>query len=249
MHQLLKVGVVIPARNEALAITEVVSELTKLVNPDGSKVIDHIVVCDNGSTDDTALLAQAQGAIIVKQAQAGYGIACLSAIAVMPEVDVLLFVDGDRSVHAEQSLRLLAGIAEGADLVLGARNLGQIEAGAMTVIQRFGNTFALRLVALIWGFRFHDLGPFRAIRRECYRSLAMQDEAFGWTMEMQIKAVQRGLRIREVAVDTRARLGLSKISGTLSGVIGAGLGILGKVWTLWRRERHAVAKALAISSR
>jgi glycosyltransferase involved in cell wall biosynthesis len=244
MYQSMSIGVVIPARNEQPAITEVVRGLLELRDCHNAQVIDHVVVCDNGSTDGTGQLASAAGASVVYEPRAGYGQACLTAVAAMPSVDVLLFVDGDRSVHSEQCLRLLQAIKDGADLVIGARNLGQVESGAMTVTQRFGNAFALLLVRLLWRFRFHDLGPFRAIRTRVYQSIKMQDPAFGWTMEMQLKAMQAGAHIVEVPVDTRARLGHSKISGTVRGVIGAGCGILGMVWTLWRRERHNRAEKL-----
>jgi glycosyltransferase involved in cell wall biosynthesis len=249
MFQGLRVGVIIPARDEAPAITQVVAGLIALHDVAGLSVIDTIVVCDNGSTDGTSALASRAGAQVVSEPLPGYGRACLRAMDVLqqqsPPVDVLLFVDGDRSVLPEQCLRLLTAIAQGADLALGARNLGRAEPGALTPPQIFGNAFAVFLVRLIWRARFSDLGPFRAIRMDAYRRLNMLDLSFGWTIEMQIKALQHGLRWIEVPVDTRVRLGKSKISGTVKGVIGAGIGILGMVVRLWWRERNCAKTALS----
>ncbi len=237
MFQGLRIGVVIPARNEAPAIAEVLVGLKAQRNADGSSLIDYISVCDNGSSDGTGAIAAGLGALVVREDRPGYGRACLSAIAALPKVDVLLFVDGDRSVLPQQCTRLLEAITSGADLALGARSLGSAEPGALTPPQIFGNAFAVWLIRLIWGVRFADLGPFRAIRSNAYQTISMRDESYGWTVEMQIKSVQQGLNWVEVPVDTRARLGVSKISGTVSGVIGAGVGILGMVWRLWQRER------------
>jgi glycosyltransferase involved in cell wall biosynthesis len=234
----LRIAAVIPARDEAPAIAEVVSALKRTCNPQGTPVFEVIVVCDNGSRDGTGALAKRAGATVVEQATPGYGLACLSAIAVLPDVDVIVFVDGDRSIYAEQCRVLLEPIAAGYDLVLGARTLGNIEQGALTLPQVFGNALAVTLIRWIWGVRFRDLGPFRAIRLEAYHRLKMRDRSYGWTVEMQVKAVQANLGCKEVAVDTRVRLGVSKISGTVRGVIGAGIGILGMIWRLWRRERY-----------
>jgi glycosyltransferase involved in cell wall biosynthesis len=250
MYAQLRIGAIIPARDEALAIAEVISGLRAVRHPCGSPVLDYIVVSDNGSTDATAKLARDAGAIVVGSTQAGYGHACLAAMGAMPEVDVLLYVDGDRSVYPEQVKRLLLGIAEGADLVLGARHLGSCEANAMTLPQRFGTRLAVSCIRAIWRAPFGDLGPFRAIRRTCYEALSMRDQKYGWTIEMQVKAFQKGFRCVEVAVDTRARLGRSKISGTVSGVIGAGVGMLSMIAKLWmrgRRERWNYVKALDAS--
>jgi glycosyltransferase involved in cell wall biosynthesis len=237
MYKHLKVGVIIPARNEELAISQVVTDLRDLRDEKNLAVIDHIVVCDNGSTDSTADQARAAGATVVYEAIPGYGRACLRAAEALKDIDVILYVDGDRSLFASQSLRLLEGIASGDDLALGARTKGHIEPGALTTPQIFGNRFAVFLIKHLWGVHFSDLGPFRAIRYSSYKKLVMEDKAFGWTIEMQVKAVQAGMVCHEYAVDSRCRLGVSKISGTFSGVIGAGKGILGMVFNLWWRER------------
>jgi glycosyltransferase involved in cell wall biosynthesis len=237
MFAQLKIGAIIPARDEELAIAEVVRGLSAVCHPCGSPVLDYIVVSDNGSRDATAELARKAGAMVVSSTQAGYGHACLAAMAVMPEVDVLLYVDGDRSIYPEQIKRLLLAIAEGADLVLGGRHLGTCETHAMTLPQRFGTRLAVHCIRLIWRAPFGDLGPLRAIRRSCYEALSMRDQKYGWTIEMQVKAFQKDFSCIEVPVDTRARLGKSKISGTVKGVLGAGYGMLSMIAKLWMRER------------
>jgi glycosyltransferase involved in cell wall biosynthesis len=233
----LRIGAVIPARDEALAIAHVVSDLRALRNDQGSAIIDHIVVCDNGSKDATAALAVSAGAAVVTEAKAGYGRACLAAIRVLPEVDVILFVDGDCSIVIAQTERLLTAIAQGADLALGGRHLGHIEKNAMTFPQRYGTRCVVHAIRWLWSAPFGDLGPFRAVRKRCYDELNMQDERYGWTIEMQVKAFQQGWHCVEVPVDTTARLGKSKISGTVRGVIGAAFGMLRMVAGLWWRAR------------
>ncbi len=248
MYQGLSITVIVPARDEAQAISEVVRGLGDILNDDASVVVDRIVVCDNGSIDGTGALAAEAGAIVVHEPQAGYGRACLRAIEHASDCDVLLFVDGDRSLYPQQMLRILDAIVDGDDMTIGSRTQGRIEPNGLTLPQRFGNRLAVFLIAIIWGYRYSDLGPFRAIRMDAYRALCMQDETYGWTVEMQVKALQHGFRVGERAVDTRARLGHSKISGTVRGVIGAGIGILGMIWRLWNRERRSVP-AISIQPR
>jgi glycosyltransferase involved in cell wall biosynthesis len=243
MYKNLKVGVIIPARNEELAISQVVSDLRDLLDDDGNRIIDTIVVCDNGSTDCTAEYARAAGALVAYEPTPGYGRACLTAASALPPVDVILYVDGDRSLFASQCIRLLDGIVNGDDLALGARTKGFIEPGALTTPQIFGNQLAVFLIRKIWRVGFSDLGPFRAIRYSSYQKIRMQDQAYGWTIEMQVKAVQAGMQCNEYPVDSRCRLGVSKISGTVRGVIGAGVGILGMVFRLWWRERSSKTTA------
>jgi glycosyltransferase involved in cell wall biosynthesis len=238
MYRSLTITAIVPARNEAEAIFEVVRDLWLVFDEEGNAVFDRVVVCDNGSTDDTAALAAAAGAVVVSESRPGYGRACLKAVEAAGDCDVLVFVDGDRSLYAEQALRLLDGIVHGEDMTIGSRTRGTIEPGALTLPQRFGNRLAVFLIAQLWGYRYSDLGPFRAIRMEAYRALQMRDETYGWTVEMQVKALARGFRVGERAVDSRVRLGYSKISGTVRGVIGAGIGILGMIGRLWMRERR-----------
>ncbi len=225
----MTIAVVIPALNEELSVGSVVEELLALENADGSPIIDDLVVCDNGSTDATAHCVLEAGGRVVHEGTPGYGAACLAAVAALKPSDVILFTDADRAFYARQALRLLTGIAAGADLVIGSRTLGNIERQALTTSQRFGNSLACRLIRLFWGQKMTDLGPYRAIRRTAYEHINMRDRAYGWTVEMQVKAIARGLQVVEVPVDTRRRVGKSKISGTVRGVIGAGVGILGMI--------------------
>jgi glycosyltransferase involved in cell wall biosynthesis len=227
-----RIGVVIPARNEEGPIGLVLADL-----PDW---VDAVVVADNGSNDRTAAVARAAGAIVVYEPQPGYGAACLAGIAALPRVDIVVFADGDRSDYVEDMAAIVDPIlidpklAGAADLVIGSRALGGREAGSMTVPQVFGNWLATRLIRLIWGVRYTDLGPFRAISRPALDRLGMADRTFGWTVEMQLKAIEKGLRVLEVPVRYRARIGVSKISGTVKGTILAGTKILSLI------GRHAV---------
>ena len=242
MYRGLTVGAVAPARDEERNIGAVVSELLALDNGAGGAVIDDFVVCDNGSTDATARCAEAAGARVAHQPTPGYGIACQTALRALAPVEVVLFTDGDHSFNAQQALRLLDAIADGADLAIGARPLGAIEPGALSAPQRMGNRLAGWLIRLLWGARVTDLGPYRAIRAAALARLHMRDVAFGWTIEMQVKAIQRGLTVVEVPVDTlRRRFGKSKVGGTLRGVIGASVGILGTIAALrWRQRSEGV---------
>lgn len=230
MYKGLSVGVVIPACNEEDNIGPVVSALLDLRTDVGSRVIDDVVVCDNGSTDATAAHAREAGARVVVEETPGYGRACLTAIAVLHPVDVVLFVDGDQSFEIRQALDLLAAIAAGADLAIGSRALGHMETDAMSMPQIVGNRVASLLIRLLWGQVITDLGPFRAIRADALQRLDMRDIAYGWTVEMQVKAIQLNMRLVEKPVNTRRRrFGISKVGGTLKGVIGASIGILGMI--------------------
>ena len=237
----MTVGAVVPARNEERNVGPVVAELLALRDGQGARLIDDVVVCDNGSTDATALRASEAGARVVRQDAPGYGIACLTALAALHPVDVVLFTDGDRSFEAAQGVRLLEAIAGGADLAIGSRVLGRMERGALSVPQIAGNRLAGCLIGLLWGRVVTDLGPYRAIRAEALRRLDMQDRTYGWTVEMQIKAIQHGLRVVEAPVDAlRRRFGRSKVGGTVRGVAGASVGILSMIARLrWRQTRVA----------
>ena len=238
MYGGLTVGVAIPALDEEASIGFVVADLRALRNSDDSPVIDDIVVCDNGSRDATGTRAAEAGARVVREECKGYGSACLAAIAELKRTDVVLFTDADHAFHASQAPRLLDRIATGADLVIGSRALGGSEPGAMSATQVFGNRLATALIRWLWRHRVTDLGPYRAIRTQALAALGMQDAAFGWTVEMQVKAIQQGLQVVEVPVDTRARIGKSKISGTVRGVIGAGFGILSMIAKLrWQQRK------------
>lgn len=225
MREGRRIGVVIPARDEEKAIARVVAAIPTWV--------DCIIVADNGSTDGTAAAARAAGAKVVSEPDAGYGAACLAGIEALPDVDIVAFIDGDNSDFPEDMADLVDPIITGsAELVIGSRVLGQVEAGALTPQQRWGNWLATRLLGLFWGVRFTDLGPFRAISSEALSRLAMADRTYGWTVEMQIKAAELDLKFVEVPVRYRRRIGVSKISGTIRGVALAGAKILSMI--AWR---------------
>jgi hypothetical protein len=219
-----RIAVVIPALNEEAAVVGVVTRVRAAL---GDR-LGQVIVADNGSSDTTAARAAAAGAVVVSEPRRGYGAACLAGLAAVEgEVDIILFLDSDGSDLVEDAPRLIAPVVDGtADLVIGSRVAGKIEPGAMTIPQRFGNWLAPLLVRLIWGVRYTDLGPFRAIRCDALDQLAMQDRDFGWTIEMQVRAAKQRLRIAEVATGYRRRIGISKISGTIRGVVLAGTKIL-----------------------
>ena len=238
MYRGLRVGAVVPARDEERNIGPVVRDLLALTGDAGAPTIDDLVVCDNGSRDETALRAREAGARVVHQDRRGYGIACLTALASLSPVDVVLFTDGDESFAAAHADRLLAAIAGGADLAIGSRVDGRSEPGALSLPQVAGNRVAALLIRLLWGRRISDLGPYRAIRSAALRRISMRDRAYGWTVEMQIKAIQHGLEIVETPVDTRRRRhGRSKVGGTIRGVVGASAGILSKIARLWVEQK------------
>lgn len=222
-----RVSVVIPALNEEKSIARVLRAL-----PLGR--LQEVIVVDNGSTDRTAEEAIAVGGPVrvVEESRRGYGQACLSGIAALDPCDIVVFLDADFSDHPEEIGRLVAPIARGRkDFVVGSRMSGRAERGALLPQARFGNALACALMRLIWGTRWTDLGPFRAIAYPALLSLGMNDRNFGWTIEMQIKASRMGLRCGEVPVSYRRRVGVSKITGTISGTFRAGWKIL---WTIFK---------------
>ena len=224
-----RAAVVIPVFNERESLPLVLAAIPE-------RLVDEIVVVDNGSTDGTAEAARRMRVgipiRIVREERRGYGRACLAGVAALAEnrPDVVVFLDGDYSDHPEEMALLLSAIDAGADLVIGSRTRGRSEPGALLPQARFGNALACTLIRWIHGHRYTDLGPFRAIRREAYERLAMADPTFGWTCEMQVKAVRRGLRVAEVPVSYRRRVGVSKITGTLTGTLRAGWKILKTVF-------------------
>ncbi len=219
-----RISLVIPALNEERSLPLVLAAL-----PAG--VLHEVVVVDNGSTDGTARVAREGGARVVEEPRRGYGQACLTGIAALDDPEVVVFLDGDFSDHPEELARVLEPILDDrADLVIGSRMTGNRERGALLPQALFGNWLATRLVRLFWGVHFTDLGPFRAIEANALRSLGMRDRDFGWTIEMQVKAAQRGLRCTEVPVSYRKRVGNSKITGTISGTVRASVKILGTIF-------------------
>ncbi|MSP61541.1 MAG: glycosyltransferase [Myxococcales bacterium] len=232
----LIVDCVIPARDEAGAIGGVIAAL-----PEG--VVRRVVVVDNGSRDRTAEVARSAGADVVSEPERGYGAACLAGIRRLTEgpegpPDVVVFLDGDHADDPREVAALLLPIARGeADLVIGSRTLGQSEAGALTPQQRIGNLVAVRMIGVLYRHQFTDLGPFRAIRFPSLCALGMRDRDYGWTAEMQVKALRGGLAVVEVPVSYyRRRAGVSKVASTVRGTIGAGYKIL---YTILR---YAVAR-------
>lgn len=194
-------------------------------------LIRDIIVCNNGSTDQTAQVAAAVGATVVNQPKKGYGNACLKGMEYIAQKtikpDIIVFLDADYSDHPEEMTLIITPITEGvADLVIGSRALGARESGSMTPQQVFGNWLATRLIQLFFNTSFTDLGPFRAIRYDKLLDINMIDKNFGWTVEMQVKAAKRKLRCVEIPVTYRRRIGVSKVSGTLKGTILAGYKII-----------------------
>ena len=224
--ELATVWVIIPALNEEESLPRVLGDLPP---------VGRTIVIDNGSTDRTAEVAVAAGAQVVQELQRGYGAACLRGLAEIEAAigagetapRVVVFLDGDYSDYPERLPDLVSPILAGqAKFVLGSRLLGHREAGAMPPQSIWGNRLACFLMRLLFGARYTDLGPFRAIDYQSLKSLGMVDQNFGWTVEMQIKAARAGLRTMEVPVPYRCRIGQSKISGTLAGTIKAGYKIL-----------------------
>ena len=240
------IAVIVPAHNEALSIGKVLSELNALQHPvTGLQLLTQVVVTDNGSQDDTAEIALAAGAQVINEQRLGYGYACLAALDYLHKQtnppDVVVFVDGDHSVLCEELFSLVEPINEGYDLVVGCRTGRLQEQGALGIHQQFGNRLASALIRLFWQQPVNDLGPFRAIRHSALMALNMQDKRFGWTVEMQVKAIQVGLRYTEVPVSTLRRIGVSKISGTVRGTIGAAMGIFGTIFRLYLRQSTFLA--------
>ena len=222
------IDVVIPAFDEEDSIGLVLGDVPR-------EWVRRIVVADNNSRDRTAAVAREHGAIVVPAPRQGYGSACLEGLRHLREhgpPQIVVFLDADYSDHPEELPRLVAPILEGrADLVIGSRVLGERDPGALLPQARAGNLVACLLIRPLYGHRFTDLGPFRAIRWPALERLGMRDPDFGWTAEMQVKALREGLAVEEVPVSYRRRVGVSKITGTLRGTILAGWKIL---WTIAR---------------
>ncbi len=220
----MKTAVIIPALNEAGNIGELVTQTW-------AQGVDWVFVVDNGSTDDTAVLATQAGATVVTEGRRGYGYACAAgtAVALQAGADILLYMDGDFSSLPTEIGQLIAPIvADQADLLLGSRVLGNIAAGAMLPHQRFGNWLSARLMSWLYHIQVTDLGPYRAIRATTMGQLEMREMTFGWPTEMMVKVAKGNGRIVEVPVSWHVRRsGQSKVSGTVRGSLLAGYYILG----------------------
>ncbi|WP_405204999.1 glycosyltransferase family 2 protein [Aquimarina sp. LLG6339-5] len=221
MNPIIKV--IIPAFNEQDSIGHVINEI-----PD---IVSEIIVVSNSSTDNTEEVARQAGATVLKEERMGYGYACLKGLdyvdsqQAVPEI--IVFLDGDFSDYPEELTKIVAPIMnQDIDMVIGARDKKLRESGSMTIPQIFGNWLATSLMRLFFGAKFTDLGPFRAIKYNKLLELNMQDKTYGWTVEMQLKAIKRSFSYIEVPVRYKKRIGVSKVSGTIKGAIFAGVKIL-----------------------
>ncbi|MBW3565915.1 MAG: glycosyltransferase family 2 protein [Acidobacteria bacterium] len=221
------VAAVIPALDEEAAIADVVEGIDRTLVRD-------VIVADNGSTDRTADVALKAGARVVPAPSRGYGAACWAAIeALRDDVEIVVFIDGDGSVDLDSLPPLLDPLLRNqADLAIGWRSPELTEPGAVSPQQRIGNTIAVALIQLLYHHRYHDLGPFRAIRRSLLDRIGMKDRGYGWTAEMQVRALHENARVVEVQVRTKRRIGRSKISGTIPGILRAARGIIGTILRL-----------------
>lgn len=218
------IKVIIPAYNEEGSIAKVVHDVPKIV--------DEIIVVSNNSTDNTEENAKNAGATVLLEKQKGYGYACLKGMDYVSNQDVLpdiiVFLDGDYSDYPEQLTELIEPIQwQGMDFVIGSRVKKLREKGAMTPQQVFGNWLATFLMKLLYGAKFTDLGPFRAIIYDKLLALEMRDKTYGWTVEMQLKAIRKKYNYCEIPMKYRNRIGVSKVSGTVKGTIFAGIKIIG----------------------
>jgi glycosyltransferase involved in cell wall biosynthesis len=221
--------VIIPAYDEEASIGKVIASIPR-------EMVREVLVVNNNSRDRTREVAEEAGAMVLDETRQGYGSACLRGIAHLKEKaerpDTLVFLDADFSDYPEQMERLLAPIRdEDYQFVIGSRSLGTRSKGALMPQQVFGNKLATGLMKMLYGIRYTDLGPFRAIRFQELLDLDMRDPDYGWTVEMQLKAAKHGLRVKEVPVDLRERIGKSKIAGTFKGTVMAGYKIIRTILT------------------
>lgn len=226
MKQQPGIDVIIPAFNESDSIGKVVADIPR-------QLVNEVIVVNNRSTDGTEEQAAKAGATVLREDQKGYGYACLKGMGYITnkpkpqQPDILVFLDGDYSDYPEDMHQLVAKITQhNCDLVIGSRLLGERDTGAMLPQAVFGNWLAVTLIRILYGVRFTDLGPFRAIKFQKLLDLGMQDRTFGWTVEMQVKAAKKGYDCCEVPVRYRKRIGVSKVTGTVKGTLLAGYKIL-----------------------
>jgi glycosyltransferase involved in cell wall biosynthesis len=228
----VRVSVVIPTHNEAQAIDRVLADLP-------SDLVSEVILVDSNSNDGTPEIAASRGARVIQEPRRGYGRACLTGLAATNSPDVVVFLDGDYSDRPSELPILLAPIIEGrADITLGSR-LRQHSAGALPWHQAFGNRLAAGLIKVLYGLDISDLGPFRAGRTEVLRGLDLEETTYGWAVEMILKGTIAGFRVVEVPVSYHARIGRSKISGTLKGTLGAAWFILSLIVRYYFRHRKS----------
>jgi glycosyltransferase involved in cell wall biosynthesis len=231
----LRVSVIIPTHNEAHAIGRVLADIP-------ADLVTEIIVVDSNSNDGTPEIAGRAGARVVSERRRGYGQACLTGVACASSPDVVVFLDGDYSDRPAELPLLLAPISEGhADITLGSRLAGPRMPGALPWHAAFGNRLAAGLISLLFQQRITDLGPFRAARADVFRVLALEETTYGWAVEMILKGALRGFRIVEVPVSYHPRIGKSKISGTISGTVGAAWFIFTRILRYYFRQRRAGA--------
>jgi glycosyltransferase involved in cell wall biosynthesis len=232
----VRVSVIIPTRNEALAIGRVLADLPW-------NLVNEVIVVDNCSSDGTPEVAARMGAQVISETRRGYGQACLTGVAAADAPDVIVFLDGDYSDRPAEMPLLLAPIAEGrADISVGSRLAGPRTPGALPWHALFGNWLAASLIRNLFGLRVSDLGPFRAVRADALCAIELEETTYGWAVELIVKGAIRGLRIIEVPVSYHPRIGKSKISGTLRGTIGAAWFILSRITRYYLQRRQIGAR-------
>lgn len=222
----MKTAVIIPAYNEQDSIGKVINDIP-------AEYVTEVIVINNNSTDNTVKAAQDAGATVLLETFQGYGAACLTGIEYCKKKDyeIILFLDGDYSDYPEEAVDILKPILNGEyDFVLGSRRMGKREKGALPIQSQFGSVIAGLLINLFWGFKYTDLGPFRAIKLSNLVDLKMEDKWYGWTVEMQIKAARDNLRTLEIPVSYRNRIGESKVTGTIKGTVMASVIILSTIF-------------------
>jgi len=224
MIEQAKIVVIIPAYNEENSIAKVINDI-----PVG--LVDEVIVVNNNSNDATETHARGAGATILRETRPGYGYACLKGMDYISKMNplpgIVVFIDADYSDYPEEMPIVINPIIyAGMDIVIGSRALGNREKGSMTIPQVTGNWLATQLLKIFYGVRYTDLGPFRAIRYDKLMEINMQDTTYGWTVEMQLKAAKLNMKITEVPVSYRKRIGVSKISGTIKGTVLAGYKII-----------------------
>ena len=229
----VRVSVVIPTHNEAQSIGRVLADLP-------ADIVTEVLVVDSNSTDGTSEIATKMGARVLDEPRRGYGRACLTGLANANSPNVVVFLDGDYSDRPAELPLLLAPIIGGhADITLGSRLHSRTSTGALPWHQVFGNRLAASLIRLLYGLDISDLGPFRAGRADVLRALALEENTYGWAVEMILKGALAGFRVVEVPVSYYPRIGKSKISGTLKGTVGASWFILSLIVRYYFRRRRA----------
>ena len=234
----MRISVVIPTRNEAASIARVLDDIPR-------PLVSEIIVVDAVSTDGTATIAEMHGARVVVEPRRGYGRACLTGLEQLSESDIVVFLDGDYSDRPAELPSLVEPIVNGrADVVIGSRLAGKRTPGALPWHSVAGNWTAAALIRLLYGVRITDLGPFRAARARVIRSLALRETSYGWAVELILRGALAGARVVEVPVSYHPRIGRSKITGTLSGSLGAAWYIFSRIFQYRLRPAMMAGSAM-----